>query len=139
MAESKAEKLISRGSEKPKVTRAAREISELLMRMALGQSQYFAECVERAFPNMTETEAAALAQFFFRVYDYFSQKASGKRFPRVGHNDVTVRSWASDQEFFYDVHKVFCVLACDLEYCGENMDCWETRSAFCRDFKDRES
>ncbi|MGB3205195.1 MAG: hypothetical protein WBB28_09420 [Crinalium sp.] len=61
MTSTKADKLISRGSENPHVTLAAREISEMLTRMALGQSQYFAECVERVFPDLTQSESEALA------------------------------------------------------------------------------
>lgn len=131
-ATSKTQKLISRGSENPKVARAAREVSDILMRMALGQAQYFAECVERAFPNLTEEESENLAFFFSRASDYFAQKAMGDRFPHAGYNDKTIRRWSTDEEYFYNIHKVFCVLACDLEYCSQNMDCWETRSAFCR-------
>lgn len=128
----KTQKLISRGSENPKVAMAARAISDMLMRMALGQAQNFAECVERAFPEMTEKEAASLALLFYRVSTYFNQKAWGEKFPHAGYNDKPVRNWNTDAKFFYDVHKVFCVLACNLEYCAENKDCWETRSAFCR-------
>lgn len=131
----KAEKLILRGSEKPEVARAAKTISDILCRLSLGQAQYFAESVEGAFPQMNEAEATALAHCFERVAEYFRQKANGEQFPHCGYNDHPVRNWSTNEEFFYEIHKVFCVLACNLECCGENKDCWETRSAFCRDYK----
>ena len=129
----KTQKLISRGSENPKVARAARQISEMLTRMSLGQATHFAEIVEQVFPNMTEKEASALADFFNSVGDYFSYKASGgtDRFYAGASPSNTVRSWKTDEEAFYDVHKVFCVLACELPYCAEHKQCWETRQAFC--------
>ncbi len=134
----KAEKLISRGSEKPEVTRAAKTISDMLCRLSLGQAQYFAESVEGAFPDLTQTEAAALARCLERAADYFQQKADGEQFPHCGYAHDPVRTWKTNEEFFYDIHKLFCVLACNLEYCGENQDCWETRSAFCRDYTPKE-
>lgn len=62
----------------------------------------------------------------------FNKKARGERFPHIGYKNTPVRNWTSDADFFYSIHKIFCVLACDLEYCAKNPDCWETRSAFCR-------
>lgn len=132
MTGTKADKLISRGSENPQVALAAREISEMLTRMSLGQSQYFAECVERVFPELTQPESEALAAFFERTADYFKQKAEGEKFPHTGYGDRAVRTWKTSEDYFYAIHKVFCVLACQLEHCPENMGCWETRSAFCR-------
>jgi hypothetical protein len=60
----KTEKLISRGSEKLEVARAAKTVSDMLCRLSLGQAQYFAESVEGAFPDLTQSEAAALARCF---------------------------------------------------------------------------
>ncbi len=107
----------------------------MLCRLSLGQAQYFVESVEGAFPGLTEVEAAALAHCFERAANYFQQKANGEHLPHCGYNDKPVRSWKTNEEFFYDIHRIFCVLACNLEYCGENQDCWETRSAFCQDYK----
>ena len=134
---SKTEKLIMRGSENPEVARAAKTISDMLCRLALGQVQYFAESVQAAFPNLTPEEAIALSKTFERTAEYFRQIAQGEQFPHVGYQNEQVRPWASEPEFFYNIHKVFCVLACDLEHCEENLDCWETRSAFCRDDANR--
>lgn len=129
---SKAEKLISRGSENPKVSQAARYISDMLMRMALGQVKPFVECVEQVFPKLTKVESKYLSEFFLCVSNYFWNKSKDDPTPRYIPNSHSVRIWDNNATHLYDIHKVFCVLSCDLEYCAENVNCWETRSVFCR-------
>lgn len=132
MTKSKAEKLIDRGSEHPEVARAARDISDMLIRIALGQPRYFAECVERAFPSITQKELEDLSALFALVSDYFRQKSEGEIVPQLKNEYRPVRNWGTNQDYFYLIHRLLCVLACDLDYCAENFDCWETRSAHCR-------
>lgn len=127
----KADKLISRGSETPGVADAAAHVSDMLIRMMLNQPQYFAEAVERALPKLTREEAVHLRSFFCDVADYFGQKAVGEDFPQLNrHNESVVRNWQMGGGE-YNLLRVFAVLSCPFENCADRMGCWETRRGFC--------
>jgi hypothetical protein len=125
----KAEKLASRGAEHPEVARAARDLTELLIRMALGQANYFAEDAAKAFPNLTQAEASRLGDFFSHVSTWFYRFSPSNPHPEIKH-DNPIRSWESNRPYFYDVMRILSVLACQEPLCPHN-NCWETRRADC--------
>jgi hypothetical protein len=127
----KADKLISRGSETPEVAATAEAVAEMVIRMRLGQALYFAEAAERAVPGMTKQEADSLSVFFSGVASYFAKRANGELRPDINLRLPVVRNWETG-DGCYNLLRVFAVLACPFDFCPDKPDCWETRRAFCK-------
>ncbi|MDQ4121688.1 MAG: hypothetical protein M3209_09610 [Acidobacteriota bacterium] len=132
-------KLVTRGLENKDTLHAATNISQLLIRLALGQVKYFAEIVHReVFPKMTAEEAEWAAAFFHRVGVYFERVAEDKTdLSEFLYNTQPIRNWGSNAAYFQGIQQLFCVLSCRQADCGERIgivkDCWETRRWGCGD------